>query len=53
MKELKDMNVTEIKALLYDSVVELQRVQNNISILNKELEERNKPKPVEAELVKD
>ena len=41
-KKLEEINVVEIKALLYDQIVLLEQTKNNISILQNELVKRTK-----------
>jgi hypothetical protein len=39
---ISELNVMEIKALLYDSLVEQKRIANNIKILEEELANKTK-----------
>lgn len=38
---IKEISVVEIKALLYDLLSEKEKIENNINILKKELQERS------------
>jgi hypothetical protein len=40
MKQLKDLSITELKALVYDCNVERNKQSSNIEILEKELANR-------------
>jgi len=43
-KKINELTETELKALLYDQIVILERTNNNIKFLQAELENRNKEK---------
>jgi hypothetical protein len=50
----KTMTLEAIKSLCYDQMVELQRIQNNLNILNAEIAKRaDKKEVVESEVVKE
>jgi len=47
--DLKTMSLEKIKSLAYDQMVELERVQNNLRIINAEIAEKSKELPVKKE----
>lgn len=49
--DITTKTVDELKALAYDFMVDLQRVQNNLNILNAEIAKRAEKKVVESEVV--
>jgi hypothetical protein len=48
-KNIKEMSLEELKSLAYDQLVELNRVQNNVNVLEAEIQLRNKPVEVKEE----
>jgi len=40
-KKLEELTIIEIKALLYDQILILERTKNNINILQNELNKKN------------
>lgn len=40
MVELKDMSLTELKALVYDTLGVLQQLNNNLLLINQEIKTR-------------
>tara|TARA_Y100000361_G_C11045098_1_gene282084 strand:+ start:550 stop:693 length:144 start_codon:yes stop_codon:yes gene_type:complete len=42
--DIKNLSVTEIKALLYDLHIEQKRIAHNIQVLEKEIAQREKEK---------
>ena len=50
---IKELDETTIKAFLYDLIVEKENIQNNISMLQNELSERNRIKKESLEEEKD
>lgn len=46
-KTLKDLTLEQIKALAFDTLVDIEKFQNNLRILNQEIAERSKEKPQE------
>ncbi len=47
MKELKDMEVVEIKSLVHDNLVQIEQCQANIKALNEELNKRRQVPPTQ------
>ena len=43
-KKLEELTIIEIKALLYDQILILERTKNNINILQNELNKKNTEK---------
>lgn len=41
-KTIKDYSITELKALVYDSLAIIEQNQNNIKFINEELSKRTK-----------
>jgi len=52
--DLKKMSVTDLKALVYDNMAQIELCQNNMKIINAEIAEkiREEKKPKEEEDVK-
>ncbi len=42
-KTVKDFSVVELKALAFDFISEMERLQANLRAVNQEIAERNKP----------
>lgn len=52
--DITTMSLEAVKALAFDQMVELQRIQNNLNILNAEIAKRaEKKEVVESEVVKE
>jgi hypothetical protein len=45
--KLEDMDIKEIKAMLYDQIVILEQTKNNIQILQQELVKKDKVKSLD------
>ena len=45
--DITKMTITELKALAYDQLVELERVQTNIKAINEQIRKRPEEKKVE------
>ena len=50
-KTIKELTVTELKALVYDNMGTIEQAKNNINIINQEIAERAKSTPTEAPVV--
>lgn len=44
--DLTKLTIEQLKALAYDSIVDLERIQNNLKFLNEEISKRKTPLPV-------
>lgn len=50
----KEMTVEQLKALAYDLISDITRIQNNLQIVNAEIANKQEVnKPIEAEVVKE
>ena len=39
MKDLNEMDITELKALAFDAIVTIEQQQNNLKVINQKLNE--------------